>query len=114
MKSSLEIAQQYFDLSNLAELDDIEKMIHPEATYSSDNTGLYFGKNKIMTMMRGFFTNHSKLHWQIKSIEQLDEHVTELHFCCHAIKNNGEKYRFSGLERIVVIDEFIRHIEVRV
>lgn len=113
MKSSLEMTQQYFDLSNQADLNAIEQLIHTEATYSSDNTGLYFGKKGIMLMMCEFFSKHQRLCWQIKSIEQKNDYITELQFHCDALNNEGETYQFSGIERIVVVDEMIRHIEVR-
>ncbi|MCX7554292.1 nuclear transport factor 2 family protein [Marinicella sp. S1101] len=113
MSTSSEIAQLYFDLSNQADLSAIEKLIHPEATYSSVNTGLYYGIENIMLMMRAFFDQYQSLQWQIKSIEQLDQHITELYFDCEACKNNSEIDVFSGVERIVVVGGLIRYIEVR-
>lgn len=113
MSTSIEIAQLYFDLSNQADLNAIEKLIHPEATYSSVNTGLYYGIENIMVMMRTFFDQYQSLQWQIKSIEQLDQHITELHFDCEASRNNNETISFNGVERIVVVSGLIRHIEVR-
>ncbi len=113
MKTPLEVTQLYFDLSNQADLVGIEALVHPEATYSSVNTGLYYGIKDIMLMMYGFFENHEKLVWQIQSIEQRNDYITELFFECNAIKKNGENYQFSGVERLVVVDGLIRHIEVR-
>lgn len=113
MNSSLEISQLYFDLSNQGDLKAIEMLFQPDATYSSVNTGLYYGTEHIFPMMRAFFAAHKKLKWQIQSIEQLNDHITELYFCCEAINNAGEQKNFSGIERIVVVDGLIRHVEVR-
>ncbi len=53
--SSQVITQLYFKLSNAGDLSAIEALIYPQATYSSTNTGWYYGVTDIMTMMTTFF-----------------------------------------------------------
>jgi hypothetical protein len=113
MKSSLEITKLYFDLSNQADLAAIEPLFQADATYSSVNTGLYYGIDSIFPMMQAFFSAHQKLTWHAHSIEPLNDYITELHFSCEAINNAGETKNFSGVERVVVVDGLIRHVEVR-
>ena len=107
------ITQLYFELSNAADLTAIEALIYPEATYSSAHTGLYYGITDIMAMMETFFNAQQGLHWHIDSIETLTEHITEVHFTCNSRDANGKAVVRTGVERIVVVDGLIRHIEVR-
>jgi len=112
MKSALEITKLYFDLSNQGNLIAIEKLFQADATYSSVNTGLYFGVENIMPMMQDFFDAHQKLHWTTHQVKALNEHVIELKFSCDAVSNEGKTKTISGVERVVVVDGLIRHIEV--
>lgn len=113
MTISLDITKKYFDLSNQGDLLAIEKMFQTDATYSSANTGLYYGVHEIMSMMTAFFASHQKLHWQIHRIKQLNEHTSEVEFSCEAVNNAGEIQNFSGIERVIVDQGQIRHIEIR-
>ena len=54
MTSPLQIAQEYFELSNQADLTSIEKMFTNTSTYSSVNTGVFYGRQQIMDMVRPF------------------------------------------------------------
>ncbi|WP_395374761.1 nuclear transport factor 2 family protein [Marinicella sp. W31] len=107
-----DVAQKYFDLSNQAELATIADLIHPQATYSSDNTGLYYGRKSIMQMMQQFFALHQSLHWHIDSLKQLSDHIVEIEFTCKYITADDQGSR-QGIERIVAVDGQIRHIEVQ-
>ena len=106
------VAEHYFDLSNRGELDSIHELIHPEATYSSDNTGLYYSRPAIMEMMEKFFAGHQSLHWHIDDLASINEHIIEIAFTCDFANDNGSGSR-QGIERIVAVDGLIRHIEVR-
>ncbi len=79
----LNTAKLYFELSNSSNLDAIEKTIHPEAIYTSDATWLYFWRESIMTMMRGFFEKFSYLHWEIQSIGEIRDWIIEIEFLCY-------------------------------
>ncbi len=107
------ITQLYFELSNRGDLSAIQALIIPEATYSSANTGLYYGITDIMAMMEGFFKSHQSLKWQIDSIATLSEHICEVHFTCKRSGADGKTSEHTGVERVVVVDGLIRHIEVR-
>jgi len=111
--STQAITQLYFELSNAGDLSTIKELIDPQATYSSANTGLYYGVFDIMTMMTAFFKSQQTLNWRIDSIQALTEYITEVHFTCHSIDALGQTTERTGIERIVVVDGLIRHIEVR-
>ena len=108
-----ELAKLYFELSNQKKLDEISSLIDGQATYSSDNTGLHFGRTAIMQMMTKFFDAFSELAWQIDSIRELDVNIVEIQFSFQGKKKSGEELAKQGIERIVVVDGFLRHIEVR-
>jgi len=108
----LEISQHYFTLSNDRDLDAIESLFAPDATYSSDATGKYSGRDAIMTMMRGFFARFDSLHWVIDSIDEIKSGIIEIHF--HAVFENGEsKIEKSGVEHIIISENLIQSIMVR-
>lgn len=67
----LDTTKLYFELSNQRNLDAIDSLFHEEAIYNSANTGLFFGKKSILTMMRGFFEKFPLLNWDILSCEEV-------------------------------------------
>lgn len=108
----LALAHLYFTLSNDRNLDAIESLFAPDATYSSDATGEYSGREAIMTMMRWFFARYEYLHWTIDTINEIKPGIIEIHF--HAVFQNGEsKIEKSGVEHIIIRDSLIQSIEVR-
>ena len=110
---SLTITKLYFELSNTGDLSAIDQLISADATYSSTHTGLYFGRIDIMTMMKAFYQSYRSLNWQINSIKVLTEFITEVHFTFISTDHSGQTTERMGIERIVVVDGLIRHIEVR-
>jgi len=112
-QSSKAITQLYFNLSNEGNLSAIQALIIPEATYSSVNTGLYYGITDIMDMMESYFKSHKSLDWRIDSIHALTDYITEVKFTCNSIDSTGKAVKRQGVERLVVVDGLIRHIEVR-
>ncbi|MGJ8663504.1 MAG: hypothetical protein ACSHWU_07630 [Marinicella sp.] len=110
---SLTVTKQYFAWSNQADLSNIRTLIHPDATYSSVSTGLYFGVKDIMQMMENFYQSQQLLQWKIDQIQALTPHITEVKFSMHSIDLNHKEHHRTGTERLVVVDGLIRHIEVR-
>lgn len=111
--TALATAERYFALSNARDLDAIEALFMEDATYSSDNTGLYFGRQDIMVMVRAFFAGLPQLHWQIVSAQQLSDAIVEIRFKRSAVNADGEDASGEGIERVVVVEGRIRHVEVR-
>ena len=111
--SPLATVQHYFDLSNNRNLEKVFKLFALEATYSSDNTGLHFGISDIRDMMQSFFDHYPELHWEIHSIQETTPQIIELDFTLRGTDTRGEKIIRPGIERIVVVSEQLRHIEVR-
>ncbi len=109
----IDTARLYFSLSNQADLPAIKKLFHPEATYSSAHTGLYYGIADIMDMMEQFFKQYHHLQWHIDHIQANSQHITEIEFTCHTTDHDQQTNERSGTERLVVVDGLIRHIEVR-
>lgn len=107
------ISQQYFTASNQADLKAVEALFHPDATYSSAHTGLYYGISDIMQMMTGFFRAHSHLQWHIDELIEVTDHVVEIRFTLNACPKNGEPFERQGTERLVIDQGLIRHIEIR-
>ena len=113
MKSSRALTEEYFALSNDRDLASIFNLLNPEATYSSNNTGLFFGVNDIRRMMTAFFADHPYIQWTILELRELSEHITEVDFTVVSTDREGDQTERAGLERIVAASGTIRHIEVR-
>ena len=111
--SPLATVQHYFDLSNNRDMEKVFKLFALDATYSSDNTGLYFGISDIRDMMQKFFDHYPELHWEIHSIQETTPQIIELDFTLRGTDTRGDKIVRPGIERIVVVSEQLRHIEVR-
>lgn len=114
MKSSRALTEEYFALSNDRDLTSIFTLLNPEATYSSNNTGLFYGVNDIRKMMTAFFADHPYIHWTIPELRELSDHITEVDFTVISTDREGDQAERSGLERIVAASGTIRHIEVHV
>ncbi len=113
MNNTLEIAKKYFDLANNGNLIEIEKMFTNRSTYSSQNTGVFFGSNQIMKMMKGFFNLFITLQWDIISIEEVSDGVVLFDFVLLGEKLDGEKISIEGLEYLFIYEDKIQHIDVR-
>jgi len=113
MDNIIEIAEKYFDMSNERKLDLIPNLFHSEIVYSSDNTGLYFGRDNVMEMMTSFFNKFKLLNWKIDSIDRIKDCIVEIRFTLSMVDLTGTKITKEGIERIIIIDNLIRHIEVR-
>lgn len=113
INDSLAVTKLYFELSNAGDLSAIEDLIIEDATYSSAHTGLYFGRMNIMAMMEVFFEKYHSLNWQINSIKAVTEYITEVEFSFNSIDHSDQVTQRTGIERIVVKNGLIRHIEVR-
>ena len=113
MSKALELAKYYFDLSNDRKLDEIENMFRHNSTYSSQNTGVHLGKERIMDMTRKFFDSHSSLYWDVHSVDEVQPGVIKFDFTLSATRSNGESYDRPGIEYVIIYDKYIQHVEVR-
>ena len=107
------IASNYFALSNARDLESVFALFAADATYSSDNTGLYFGIQDIRAMMTAFFEAFPSLRWEIHSLTALSDHIVEIEFTLKAKNNANEELVRQGTERLVISGGKIRHVEVR-
>lgn len=111
--NALEMAKSYFQLSNEARLERIETLFHPHATYSSATYGLYYGPEAILAMMRPFFASYERRRWTVVSAEAWSENIAEVVFSFEGVTTGGEQILREGVERLVVHNDKIQHIEVR-
>jgi len=111
--TALEVTKKYFELSNNRRLDEVFVLFAEDATYSSDNTGLYFGVSEIRQMMTGFFNSFPELFWEATTIEEVKPNIVEVSFTLKSTDKTGKQASTSGIERVVVVNDKIRHIEVR-
>ena len=113
MKSARALTEKYFALSNARDLKSIFSLLDPKATYSSDNIGLFYGREDIRKMMTAFFADYPAIHWTVLELRELSEHITEVDFAVASTDREGNETERLGVERIVAASGTIRHIEVR-
>jgi len=110
---SLEIAQQYFEFSNQSDFEGIAKLLTDSTTYSSQNTGIYLGRDDIIAMQKDFHYKFAKLHWHVNSVKEVKHGVILFDYDFQATLPSGEVMQSSGLECVVIYKDKIQHIEIR-
>lgn len=113
MSTTINIAERYFELSNLSDMDSIESMLTDSSTYSSVNTGVYLGRSQIMTMMRSFHSVFESLTWTIDSIIEIRPGVAHIEFSLISLSKHGDLKASTGNEYVLSFDGMLQHIEVR-
>jgi hypothetical protein len=113
MSNTIEKAEQYFESSNQSDMDSIEEMFTDASTYSSVNTGVYLGRDQIMTMMRAFHSSFNSLTWTINTIEEIRPGVAHIEFSLVSVDKRGQVNESKGHEYVLVFDGKLQHVEVR-
>jgi len=108
----LNIAQRYFEASNRSNFVEIWLLLSDSSTYSSQNTGLYLGREAIIEMQQNFHESFTSLQWDIKEIYEEKPGIICVDFEFIWVKQ-WEEIQFSGLEYIIVLDGIIQHIEIK-
>lgn len=111
--NNIELAYNYFKLSNESNMIEIEKLFKESITYSSKNTGLYFGINNIIEMQKSFHWSFKKLEWKMHSIEEIKPWIILIDYEFNWLKDTWEKVIDSWLEYIIIHNEKIQHIEIK-
>jgi hypothetical protein len=109
----LEIAKQYFDLSNNSDFAGIAKLFTNTTSYSSANTGVYLGVGDIINMQKDFHAKFKRLIWKINSVEEIKPGIILFKYDFEATTNSGDEIQSTGLEYVIVANGKIQHIEIR-
>lgn len=110
--TSIEIAQQYFELSNRSDFDKIKLLFTETSTYRSGSSELFLGVKDIMAMQRSYHESFVSLMWQIKAINEIKPGIILIEFSFKGKTKTGEIVVYSGLESIIFYDKKIQHIDV--
>lgn len=113
MKSALDVAKYYFDLSNKGSLDEIEALMTERTTYSSQNTGVFLGGGQIIEMQRKFFAAYKNLHWDVKEVSEVRPGVIKFDFVLTGVSGDGTPLERAGVEYVIVFEGKLQHVEVR-
>jgi hypothetical protein len=111
--TALQIAKQYFDLSNKSDFENIAELFTDSTTYSSQNTGIYLGADSIIEMQKQFHGQFSSLHWQVNSVEEVKPNIVCFDYTFIGTKLNDELVKSSGIEYVIVKGGKIIHVEIR-
>ena len=113
MKTPLEVAKHYFDLSNQRDLDGIRKLLTETSTYSSPNTGVYLGVEQIMTMKETFYDSFTEMHWEVHELHEERPGVIKFDFTFSGTQTDGTEVERPGTEYVIVHNNKLLHIEVQ-
>ena len=111
--SPLETAKLYFELSNKSDLEAIRALLTTTTTYSSPNTGVFFGVDDIIEMQKQFHAKLKSLHWEVTSVKELSSNICLFEYDFTATDSAGEELSSSGSEYVIAKDGKIHHIEIR-
>lgn len=112
MANTIGIAKYYYELSNLSNFDEIEKLFTEDTTYCSENTWIFLWVEQIIIMQKIFHSGYQKLTWTINTIEEIDKWIVLIDFNFVWIKNDWEEVSWSWLEHVVVNKWKIQHIKI--
>ena len=110
--NNTQIALKYFEVSNVSNFEEIEKLFHENITYSSQNTGLYVWVANIIEMQKKFHGSFESLEWKLWEVLEKKLWIVRVDFEFIWLKP-WEEIRFSWIEYIIVVDEKIQHIEIK-
>ena len=113
MTDTVQLAKQYFDLSNKRKLTEIKKLFSSSSTYSSANKGIFLGADQIMDMQTKFFSGFNTLGWDVHTIKEIKPGIVFFDFTFTGITLDGEVVQRSGKEYVIVYNGKIQHVEVR-
>jgi hypothetical protein len=113
MTEALRIANLYFGLSNKSDFAGIGKLFTETTTYSSQTTGIYLGRDDILSMQKAFHGKFTSLHWTVNSAAEVKPGIVLFNYDFTGQLPNGEKLEASGLEYVIVHEGKIQHIEIR-
>lgn len=109
----LEIAKQYFTLSNKSDISAISELLTDSTTYSSQVSGIFLGKDDIVTMQKEFHEKFKFIHWTINSVKELKPGIILFDYEFNATDHQNNKIKSSGIEYVIVKDGKIHHIEIK-
>lgn len=113
MTEALKVAKLYFDLSNKSDFDGIGELFTETTTYSSQTTGVYLGRDDILTMQKTFHGKFVSLEWKVNSVEEVKPGIVLFDYDFVGKMPDGKKTESSGSEYVAVYNGKIQHIEIR-
>jgi hypothetical protein len=113
MQTPIDLAKYYFEISNRSDLKAIAELLTETTTYSSQNTGVYLGRDNIIEMQTAFHGQFSNLHWTVNSVDEVSPGVVLFDFDFLGERPDGSKVETSGLEYVIVYEGKIYHVEIR-
>mmetsp|Transcript_7960 Transcript_7960/g.11897 ORF Transcript_7960/g.11897 Transcript_7960/m.11897 type:complete len:354 (-) Transcript_7960:15-1076(-) len=69
----IEMAQTYFELSNIHDMASIRTHLASDIVYDSSGTGLHHGISAVMDMMSCFHESYKDVHWEITGTRRGEE-----------------------------------------
>ncbi len=94
-------------------MESITELFTDSSTYSSANTGIFLGKDQIMTMMSNFHNSFEELNWDIIRSDEIKPNIIKIDFTFSGIPKQGNKIQSLGIEYIVIHKDKIQHIEIQ-
>lgn len=111
--NNLDLVQQYFELSNKADLENIEKILANNIVYSSDNVWVHFWQKDVMNMKKDFFWKFISLNWEVENINEKKSNIFVIDFILKAQLIDSTSIAKPWRETVIVKDWQIHFIQVK-
>ncbi len=109
----LEIAKNYFELSNDSNFAAISQLFHAGSTFRSGKGELFLGVENIMAMQKLHHGSYAKLEWLVRSVSEVKPGIVHFVFDFKGETQLGEQVEYSGMEDVIVFDGKIQHVQVQ-
>ena len=113
MSKELQLAIEYFDLSNKSDFSKIEILFADNATFCNRYGEFFIGVKDIMAMQKAHHQSYKTVHWCILKAEETKSGVIRIEFDFNAINLDGNNIQFLGIEHVIVQNHLILHVDVR-
>jgi len=113
VSKELQLAIEYFELSNKSDFSKIEILFADNATFCNRYGEFFVGVKDIMSMQKAHHQSYESLHWRIIKAEEVKPRIIRIEFDFNATDLEDNNIQFLGIEHVIVLNDMILHVDVR-
>src|SRR5271165_1906964 len=112
--NAIDTAKRYFELSNESNFEAIAELFSDQASYNSQNTGEYRGKDDIIAMQKAFHSQFKTKAWTTPNgYKEIKPGLVLVDYEFNGTTMGEQTKQSSGLEYITVKNGLITRVEIK-